>query len=102
MSTMAVRISGRPKLSGLVHFAVSRLVTLGKEPGANEFTVAAGSGEVVGCNALAFPFAGHRAEISVVEALSFGPDAGVNDADDKVRAEVGFFQEEAGAVRGGF
>lgn len=102
MSTMAVRISRRPKLGGFVHFAISRLVTLGKEPGANEFTVTAGGGEVVGGNALAFPFGGNRGEISVVEALSFRPDAGVDDADDEVRAEVGFFQEETGAVGGGF
>jgi hypothetical protein len=98
VGAMAIGVSGRAGLGGLVHFAVGGLVTCAEEAGTDELAVAGGGGEVLRRHASAFPLGGDGPEVPVGEALVLGPDSGVDDSDDEVGAEVRLF-EKAGAVR---
>lgn len=95
MGAMAIGVSGRAGLGGLVHFAVHGLVASAEEAGTDELAVAGGGREVLGRQASAFPLGGDGPKVPVFEALVLGPDAGVDDSDDEVGAEVRLFEEAA-------
>uniref|UniRef100_A0ABD0V004 Uncharacterized protein n=1 Tax=Dendrobium thyrsiflorum TaxID=117978 RepID=A0ABD0V004_DENTH len=71
-------------------FALLALVN-GSEPRANEFAVAGLSRiEVLTPDAFTLPSVRDRAESGIVEAVSFGPNAGVEDTDDDISSAAGF------------
>lgn len=99
MRAVAVGVSRRAELSGLIHLPVGGLVSAGEPPGADEFPVAGSGRKILSGDALSPPFGGNGAEVAVVEALALRPDSGVDNSDDEIRAEIGLV-EQAGPVGG--